>query len=149
MRFGKTIVLAGLLTAAMFCSNAATAAPASDNPAARPVVDQMIEKLGRGVANVAFGPLELLIRPYDISNNEGNIAALTYGVFKGIAYTVARELVGVTDIVTFYMPLPDCTWDPLDSGWGYGPIMRPAWVVGVENNAFNFFFNEQTVVEAR
>lgn len=112
----------------------------------RPILDQMGEKLGRGVANVAFGPLEILIRPYDVAKDKGAIASLTYGIFKGIFFVVAREIVGVVDIVTFFMPLPGATWDPNDAGWGYGPYMRPAWVVDVEHNAFNFFFDEQAIV---
>ena len=59
---------------------------------------------------------------------------------------VAREILGVVDIATFFMPLPGATWDPNDAGWGYGPYMRPAWVVDVEHNAFNFFFDEQAIV---
>lgn len=146
MSFGKKAIMAGLLMAAIFCT---VSASAEETRVTRPVWDQMTEKFGRGIANVAFGPLELLIKPYDVANADGAIPALTYGVFKGVIYTVARELVGLTDIVTFFMPLPDCPWDEADGGWGYGPIMRPAWVVDVEHNAFNFFYNEQTVIDAR
>ena len=80
-----------------------------------------VEKLGRGIANVAFGPLELLIRPYDVTQDKGAIAGLTFGVLKGVCYTVLR------------------------AGVGYGPIMRPAWVVDTEHNAFNFFFEDNTI----
>ena len=105
-----------------------------------------LTKLGRGIANVAFGPLEILIRPYDVAQDKGAIASLTYGVFRGLFFVIAREVVGVVDIATFFMPLPGATWDPNDAGWGYGPYIRPAWVVDVEHNAFNFFFNEQAIV---
>ena len=108
----------------------------------------MIMKLGRGIANVAFGPLELLIRPYDVSKSHGNIPALTYGVLSGVCWTVAREVVGVVDIVTFPIPLPGCTDNPLDEGWGYGPLMRPAWVIDPDHNAFNFFyFNDSLMTD--
>ena len=100
-----------------------------------------IRKFARGIANVGFSPLEILIQPYDVAKEEGNISALTYGVLKGVAYTVARVGVGVTDIVTFPTPLPGCTDDPRDSGWGYGPMLRPEWVVDPEHNAYNFFYN--------
>jgi len=123
-----------LLTVAGF----AVPAQAESNP---------IMKLGRGIANIAFGPLELLIRPYDVANREGNIAALTYGVLSGVCYTVAREVVGVVDVVTFPMPLPGCTDDPqMTTGWGYGPLMRPAWVVDGEHNAFDFFYSDDTMM---
>lgn len=104
-----------------------------------------LEKLGRGVANIAFGPLEILIRPYDVNQDKGAIPALTYGVFKGIAFVVAREVIGVVDIITFPMPLPGATDDPEDSGWGYGPLIRPAWVIDMEHNAFNFFYQDEAI----
>ncbi len=142
--------LLGMLAAfMMLCGVGLSAAEKSEIDSAvmqRPLIDQMGEKLGRGVANVAFGALEILIRPYDVANEQGAIASLTYGIFRGLFFVVARELVGVLDILTFYMPLPGATWAPNDAGWGYGPYIRPAWVVDVEHNAFNFFFNEQTVV---
>ncbi|MCP3968138.1 MAG: exosortase system-associated protein, TIGR04073 family [Lentisphaerae bacterium] len=106
-----------------------------------------LEKLGRGVANIAFGPLELLIRPWDVAQDKGNVAALTYGVFKGVAFTVARVVVGTVDIITFPMPLPGCTDDPKDVGWGYGPMMRPAWVVDMDHNAYNFFYKDEALAE--
>lgn len=107
-----------------------------------------LEKLGRGIANVAFGPLEILMKPYDVNNQQGAIPALTYGVLKGVAFVVAREVVGVTDIVTFLVPLPGCGNDPQLEDWGYAPIMRPAWVVDLEHNAYNFFYNDQTILDA-
>lgn len=115
---------------------------ASEMPKSNPIV-----KLGRGVANVAFGPLELLIRPYDVNHSTGGIAALTYGVFSGVAHTVAREFVGVFEILTFYMPLPGCSDDPLEtSEWGYGPILYPEWIIDTEHNAFNFFYPKDSIV---
>ena len=133
MSFIKRVIVAGiiLLAVAIVPNTFAQSGP--------------LEKLGRGVANVAFGPLEILIRPYDVNQQMGAIPSLTYGVFKGIACVVARECVGVTDIVTFYMPLPGATDDPEDSGWGYGPLMRPAWVVDMEHNAFNFFYPDEAI----
>ena len=90
-----------------------------------------LTKLGRGIANVAFSPLELLKQPYDVNQNQGAIPAITYGVLRGVCFTVARIGVGVADIVTFPFPLPGCKDDPEDYGWGYGPLMRPAWVLEI------------------
>ncbi len=142
MKLSKKFLLTGLLICATFV------------PMSCPAVDVdtesgPLEKLGRGVANVAFGPLEILIRPYDVNKDKGAIAALTYGVFKGIAYVIARECVGVLDILTFPMPLPGCTDDPLDVGWGYGPMLRPAWVVDTDHNAYNFFYDDDSVIRAQ
>lgn len=130
-------LMAAALVATVFCSFQVKAEDC--------VIDSMLMKLGRGVANVAFGPLELLIRPYDVSQEEGMVPALTYGVFKGVAFTVAREVVGVVDIITFPFPLPGCTEDDIPAEWGYGPMLRPAWVVDREHNAYNFFFRDDTI----
>ena len=113
-----------------------------------PWVMKPVEKLGRGIANVAFGPLEILIRGWDVTQELGGIAGITYGPLKGVAYCIAREVVGVIDIVTFPVPLPDCPEDPEGFGAGYGPIMRPAWVVDIEHNAFNFVFDDSSIVSS-
>ena len=107
-----------------------------------------VEKLGRGIANVAFGPLEILMKGYDVTQEQGGIAGLTYGPLKGVCFTIAREVVGVVDIVTFPFPLPGCPNDPNDAGWGYGPIMRPAWVVDIEHNWGDFVYDTDMIVSS-
>ena len=149
MKRNRMWLTVGLMAVMLFCGGVLSAQEREDvnsNVLERPILDQMGEKLGRGIINVGFGPLELLIRPYDVANDKGALAALSYGVLRGVFFTVAREILGVVDIVTFFMPLPGATWDPNDAGWGYGPYLRPAWVVDIEHNAFNFFFNEQAIV---
>ncbi|MDD2404332.1 MAG: exosortase system-associated protein, TIGR04073 family [Victivallaceae bacterium] len=136
--FGK-LMMAGIVLGIVISTGNISA---GELPKSNPLV-----KLGRGVSNVAFGPLELLIRPYDVNHTMGGIPALTYGVFSGILHTVVRECVGVFEIATFYMPLPGCSDDPLETGtWGYGPILYPEWVVDTEHNAFNFFYPKDSIV---
>ncbi len=103
------------------------------------------KKLGRGVANIAFGGLEMLKQPCLVARKDGEIAGITYGVFKGVGYTVARISVGVVDVVTFLIPLPNCPDDELDTGWGYGPLMRPEWIFTKDENAYNFFYNDEAL----
>lgn len=105
------------------------------------------EKLGRGIANIAFCWGEILMKPYDVNKDKGAVAALTYGVIKGVAFTVARVGVGVIDIVTCPMMLPGCTDDPNDEGWGYGPLMSPPWVFDIEHNPYNFFYDDTAIAE--
>jgi len=138
-------LLAKMVLAVMLVTSVAQYASAIEPAKEDNIPLCIMEKLGRGIANVAFGPLEILIRPYDVAHEDGAIAALTYGVIKGVVYTVCREVVGVVDIITFPFPLPDCRFDPNDVGYGYGPIMRPAWVVDTEHNAFNFFFDNDSI----
>ena len=141
MRFGKSIV-ASLMLAVMMSAVSVQAAP--DDP----WVLKPVEKLSRGIANAAFGPLEILMKGWDVTQELGGIAGITYGPLKGVAYCIAREVVGVVDIVTFPFPLPGCPDDPEGFGAGYGPIMRPAWVVDIEHNAFDFVFDDRSLVSS-
>jgi putative exosortase-associated protein (TIGR04073 family) len=80
---------------------------------------------------------------YDVKvmDDKGIVVA----VFQGIGYFLAREGVGIVDIVTFPMPLPGCPDDPNDIGWGYGPIMEPEWIFTREQNPYNFFYHDQSL----
>ena len=106
MRFFSKAVILGLVVAiaALISLNVSAADP--------------FRKLGRGVVNVAAGALEIPMKIYDVNKEEGGLAALTYGLFKGIGYFVAREVIGVVEIVTFPMPLPGATDSKRDIGWG-------------------------------
>ena len=130
MKFGKTI-LASAIFAVMVIG--ASTSQAADDP---------------WIMNVAFGPLEILMKGYDVTQEMGGIAGLTYGPLKGVSYTIAREIVGVVDIVTFPFPLPGCPDDPNDAGWGYGPIMRPAWVVDIQHNWGDFVYDSNAIVSS-
>lgn len=61
-------------------------------------------KLGRGIANVAFGCSELFEAPMQINQREGNSAAFSYGLVKGVGRTVFRLGAGLYDIFTFPFP---------------------------------------------
>lgn len=99
-------------------------------------------KLGRGIVNVGAGVLEIPMKVYDVNQAEGGLAALSYGVFKGIGYFIGRVAVGVVDIVTFPVPLPGAVDEPRETGWGYGPLMVPEWVVGPEHDIYNIIYQD-------
>lgn len=65
-------------------------------------------KLGRGLANIAFGVTELSVRPAMINEREGNSAAWSYGVVQGVGRFFARLGYGVYETLTFPFPT---TWD--------------------------------------
>ena len=132
MRYFNKFLLAGVIIGTLMFS----AESFAGNP---------FKKLGRGVSNIAFGGLEMLKQPVLIAREEGEIAGITYGVFQGIGYTVARIAVGATEVVTFLIPLPGCPEDEYDTGWGYGPIMRPEWIISRDENAYNFFYNDEAL----
>jgi putative exosortase-associated protein (TIGR04073 family) len=66
------------------------------------------KKLGRGLVNIATGPIELIKQPIteaDKGESVGEfITGLTYGMFAGVAWTFYRDLDGVYEVATFYLP---------------------------------------------
>ena len=136
MKLGKTILLAAFLA---FGSLQLHAEPGEH------WIFLPVEKLGRGIANCAFGPFELPMKWYDVNAEMGGIAALTYGTLRGVGFIIAREVVGIVDIVTFPFPLPDCPDTPDGFGAGYGPIMYPGWVIDVDHDWNNFVYGRSTM----
>ena len=104
------------------------------------------EKLGRGITNVAFSFCELPMAWTEVAEEQGALAGITYGTLRGLCYVIARIGVGVVDVVTFPFPLPNCPDDLEDVGWGYGPIMKPAWVVPVGKDWNNFIYSDEAIV---
>ena len=95
MRESKTMVLiiAGvILTNFIFAGNCFAQDP--------------IKKLGRGVANLGLGWSVLLTTIEDTGKSDGVFAAVTYGIFKGVAKAIQRTLVGAYEIISFPLPAP-------------------------------------------
>jgi len=133
MKFRTAILMAAFVAVAVLVAPAARSEDGG--------IPQM-RKLGRGISNVAFGALEVLIRAYDVNQEEGGIASVTYGVLDGVCMCVAREVVGVVEIVTFMIPLPGATIDTHESGWGYGPLMKPEFVLDKRHDFYNVVFQD-------
>ena len=74
-----------------------------------------LRKLCRGFANVLFGIVEMPNQITKATAEHGGGAGVTYGVGKGFARWMGREVTGVYDVVTFPVPFPH----------GYKPIMKP------------------------
>ena len=147
MRFLSKFVVLGVIVALMSTGITAKAC-CLDNPEQRDLGAKLaapsnpIQKLGRGISNIAFGALEIPIRIADTNAQCGAIKALTAGTLHGVVMFIARVGVGVVEVVTFPMPLPGATDDVRDSGWGYGPILTPEWVVDTEHNWQNLFYKD-------
>jgi len=76
------------------------------------------KKLGRGVANLLTGPLELIREPYLVSQREGGVSGLTVGIVRGVVSGVIRELAGVIEVATFFVPVPK----------GFQPLVQPEFI---------------------
>jgi putative exosortase-associated protein (TIGR04073 family) len=61
-------------------------------------------KLGRGLSNILYGVTEFPTSIALINDREGNSAALSYGLVKGIGRTVFRIGSGVYELFTFPFP---------------------------------------------
>lgn len=99
-----------------------------------------IRKFGRGICNVAFGVFEIPIQVYKTNETTGGLAAWTYGLLKGVGRFLERELVGVTEIITFPIPLPGASPQKYGSGWGYGPLMEPEWIFTFDTDPYNTIY---------
>ena len=139
MKISKSFLIAAFVAVAAF--GAFTSVKAEE-----PAVMLPVEKLGRGITNAAFCVFEIPMKWSEVNNDMGGLAGITYGTLKGVCYTVARAVVGVVDIATFLIPLPGCPNHPDDAGWGYGPIMKPAWVVPVDKDWNNFIYSNEAIV---
>ncbi len=134
MSFSKKLVVVAILASAMFSTvNASAMGP--------------LDKLGRGIANICFSWAELPMKIYDTNEEDGGIAAVTTGTLKGVYFTGKRIVVGALEVVTFFMPHMGGSEDGKAGDWGYGPIMKPAYVVDTEHNAFNFVYRDTALMQ--
>ena len=76
-------------------------------------VNNIVRQLGRGCSNVATGLLEIPANILMVAEEEGDLAAITYGTLRGCYRAVVREVVGVFEIATFPV--------------GLQPIVLPEW----------------------
>jgi len=97
-----------------FGSNGGVAAEDSSPP----YLQGASRKLGRGLLNVATAPLEFIREPYLISQRDGGPAGVTIGVVQGLVSAVIRELAGLVEVATFFLPVPK----------DFRPLVQPEFV---------------------
>jgi putative exosortase-associated protein (TIGR04073 family) len=83
-----------------------TQAAGADSSLPSPHVRGSLWKLGRGIANVATCPLELIRTPRVVTMREGWSTGMTRGVAEGLWRTLLRGVVGVYEVVTFSLEIP-------------------------------------------
>ncbi|RKY41866.1 MAG: exosortase system-associated protein, TIGR04073 family [Candidatus Makaraimicrobium thalassicum] len=76
------------------------------------------KKLGRGLANILTGWVELPKNIYETSVEENVLSGLTMGLAKGVGMTIVRTGAGIYEAVTFPFPIPE----------DYVPVLEPEFV---------------------
>lgn len=71
-----------------------------------------VDKLGRGAANIATAPFELIDGMAEENEKNGMIAGLTTGFLKGVIGTIRRAVVGGYEAATFPLPVTG-DYDPI------------------------------------
>ena len=77
-----------------------------------------VMKLGRGLANVFTGWVEIPKRIYETSQLQGTAAGVTWGLLRGLGYGFIRTAAGVYETFTFPFPAPP----------NYAPVISPEYV---------------------
>jgi len=89
-----------------------------ENSSPQEVVDGMMNKAGRGLANATTGWLELPKQIYTTSKEDGIAKGILVGPLKGLGMTLVRTVAGVGEFMTFFVAYPGF----------YDPFFDPAYV---------------------
>ena len=111
----KTVIMALALAATALLFVPAPAGAAMMEEGAQP-----LRKLSRGLANTVTGVLEIPITISAVSNEEGPVAGMSWGLFLGTGAALTRTAVGLIEVFTFPFPLPST---------GYAPLLRPEFLL--------------------
>ena len=69
-------------------------------------------KLGRGLGNMLYGSTEIFDSMSDVNYADGNSAAFSYGLVRGLGRTLARFGYGAFETLTFPFPTNHGTYKP-------------------------------------
>ena len=69
-------------------------------------------KLGRGLSNILYGVTEFPTTIALMNEREGNSAAMSYGIVRGIGRTVFRIRSGIYELFTFPFPTHRSSFRP-------------------------------------
>ena len=70
-------------------------------------------KLSRGIGNFLFASSELPVSVCRINKEEGNNAAASYGIVRGLGRSTARHAVGLLEILTFPISIWRDSYQPI------------------------------------
>ena len=83
------------------------------------------EKFKRGAVNTTCGVLEVPGCVTDMTKKKGALMGYTVGFFKGVGMIPVRTLIGVYELLTFYVPAPK----------NYQPVINP-------ETPFHYFYDD-------
>jgi len=86
---------------------------------------QVANKFTRGLANTATGWIELPKNVVNTSHQSNVGVGITWGLVKGVLYTVGRTTVGAVELVTFFIPSdkvvsPNYVWKDFNQDTSFG-----------------------------
>lgn len=84
------------------------------------IVRRPANQFGRGLSNILFGVFEVPLNIIRVNEVEGDLPAITKGVGLGVWRFLVREIVGVTEVITF--------------PFGWQPIIEPEYVFEIGRN---------------
>ena len=95
-------------------------APSAQAGATMDHIAPPLRKLGRGLANMTTGGLELPYKICAVNDEQGPLAAISVGVVAGVGAAVTRTVAGMVEVGTFLFPLGQ---------YGYGPLIKPEFLL--------------------
>lgn len=69
--------------------------------------DGAVIKLVRGMSNIVTSPIEIFYRISEAYKSDGVGNAVTYGLLKGICMFPFRATMGIYEVLTFPVPIPE------------------------------------------
>ncbi|MDD2758703.1 MAG: exosortase system-associated protein, TIGR04073 family [Methylomonas sp.] len=117
------------ILAACVLSGALIAAPTAQ---AESYIKGFSDKVSQGLANIAFGFVEIPKNVINISSEQNIFVGMTWGILRGVGHTVGRTLVGTAELVTSPIPTkefaaPAYVWDRFSEDSRYFGLHYPGY----------------------
>lgn len=92
----------------------------------------LTNKLSQGLANIAFGFIEIPKNVINISSHQNIFAGMTWGIVRGVTHGVSRTLVGGVELLTSPIPTndfasPAYVWDRFSEDSRYFGLHYPGY----------------------
>lgn len=117
------------ILAACALSGVLMAAPAAH---AESYLTGFSNKISQGLANIAFGFVELPKNVINISDDQNIFVGMTWGIIRGTAHGVTRTLIGGAELLTSPIPTSDYAspayvWDRFSEDSRYFGLHYPGY----------------------